>query len=222
MQQEIIANIAHFFDSENKLKVSKEQLVDAILEIQKEDSYLHKVETFMEAGSQLIKPVPSINIPINTKILRLNLILEELIELAEAMNMHAQMKALLQVGIVKLNQSTMFQNSELEQKIGMADALADLQYVLSGAIITFGYSEIFDEIFDEVQESNMSKFCTTEEEAIETVAKYASEDTETYYEKVSLLNDNLDSFWVIYRKSDKKILKSINYKPVELKKFFVE
>ena len=46
----------------------------------------------------------------------------------------------------------------------VADALADLQYVLAGAVLEFGMGDRFASIFNEVQRSNMSKACTTVEE----------------------------------------------------------
>ena len=52
---------------------------------------------------------------------------------------------------------------ELQQAIDdkdiveIADALCDLQYVLSGAILEFGLGEKFKDLFDEVHRSNMSK-----------------------------------------------------------------
>jgi len=41
--------------------------------------------------------------------------------------------------------------------VGIADAFADIQYVLSGAILCFGLQDKFPDIFQEVQNSNMSK-----------------------------------------------------------------
>jgi predicted HAD superfamily Cof-like phosphohydrolase len=41
--------------------------------------------------------------------------------------------------------------------IGVADALADLMYVLCGTIVEHGLQYHFDEIWNEVQRSNMSK-----------------------------------------------------------------
>ena len=71
---------------------------------------------------------------------------------------------------------------ELEQAIDdndlveVADALADLQYVLSGAILEFGLGDKFKAIFDEVHRSNMSKTCATRAEAEETITHYQSLD----------------------------------------------
>ncbi|UII31001.1 nucleoside triphosphate pyrophosphohydrolase family protein [Fulvivirga ulvae] len=95
--------------------------------------------------------------------------------------------------------------------VEIADALCDIQYVLSGAVLEFGLGEKFKELFDEVQRSNMSKACDTEEEAIATVEYYKTEkDTACYYEKI-------DGKYLVFRSSDNKTIKSINYSPADLK-----
>lgn len=97
--------------------------------------------------------------------------------------------------------------------VEVADALCDLQYVLSGAILEFGLGEKFKALFDEVQRSNMSKACLTEEEAIRTVEFYKQKDgTECYYKQE-------DGKWLVYRKQDNKTIKSINYSPADLEQF---
>src|SRR5436853_414127 len=68
--------------------------------------------------------------------------------------------------------------------VGVADALADLQYVLSGAILEFGLGDRFKALFEEVQRSNMSKACNSEQEARDTVDHYLKKDgTECYYKE---------------------------------------
>ena len=95
--------------------------------------------------------------------------------------------------------------------VEVADALCDIQYVLSGAVLEFGLGEKFKELFEEVQRSNMSKACDTEEEAQKTVEYYRKErDTEGYYEE-------RDGKFLVFRKGDNKTLKSINYSPADLK-----
>src|SRR5690554_6247972 len=65
--------------------------------------------------------------------------------------------------------------------VEIADALCDIQYVLSGAILEFGLGEKFKRLFDEVQRSNMSKPCKSREEAELTLQFYADRDgTEGY------------------------------------------
>src|SRR3982750_532396 len=56
--------------------------------------------------------------------------------------------------------------------VSVADALCDIQYVLSGAVLEFGLGEKFKELFDEVHRSNMSKACKTVEEANQTIENY--------------------------------------------------
>jgi len=66
--------------------------------------------------------------------------------------------------------------------VEIADALCDIQYVLSGAVLEFGLGDKFKDLFEEVQRSNMSKACNSEQEAIDTVAFYKAKDnTECYY-----------------------------------------
>lgn len=92
-----------------------------------------------------------------------------------------------------------------------ADALADLQYVLSGAILEFGLGDVFEDVFNEVQRSNMSKACFSIEEAQKTVDFYLKKDgTESY-----ILEKN--GKFIVLRKGDDKVLKSINYSPANIK-----
>ncbi len=94
--------------------------------------------------------------------------------------------------------------------VEVADALCDIQYVLSGAILEFGLGEKFKILFDEVQRSNMSKACNSEEEAIATVEHYKRKDgTDCYYKQE-------EGKWLIYRTADNKTLKSIHYSPADL------
>lgn len=100
--------------------------------------------------------------------------------------------------------------------VEVADALCDIQYVLSGAVLEFGLGDKFRTLFEEVQRSNMSKACTSEDEAIKTVEHYKTEKgTEAYYQEV-------EGKWLVYRKGDNKTLKSVNYSPADLKKILFD
>jgi predicted HAD superfamily Cof-like phosphohydrolase len=76
-----------------------------------------------------------------------------------------------------------------------------------------------DEAFNLVHESNMSKLCKTEEEAQKTVDDYkkkyddcsSSYDSPYYYKK--------EKYYVVKNQSTGKVLKSINYTPVNLQMF---
>lgn len=94
--------------------------------------------------------------------------------------------------------------------VEVADALCDLQYVLSGAILEFGLGAKFKELFEEVQRSNMSKACNSEKEAQETVQHYRDKDnTMCYYLKEG-------DKWLVYREADNKTIKSVGYSPADL------
>jgi len=99
--------------------------------------------------------------------------------------------------------------------VEVADALCDLQYVLSGSVLEFGLGDKFEQLFNEVQRSNMSKACSSIQEALMTILHYKKRDgVESMYKRVG-------DKWVVYRMSDNKILKSINYSPVNLQKIIV-
>jgi predicted HAD superfamily Cof-like phosphohydrolase len=95
--------------------------------------------------------------------------------------------------------------------VEVADAFADLQYVLSGAILEFGLGQKFKDIFDEVQRSNMSKTCKTLEEALKTQSHYKeTRGVESFIEKC-------ENEYLVYRKEDGKVLKSINFSAPDIK-----
>ncbi len=94
--------------------------------------------------------------------------------------------------------------------VEVADALCDLQYVLSGAVLEFGLGERFKALFDEVQRSNMSKVCRSREEAEATVRHYESAKGFACYIRQE------GDVWLVYRQDDHKTLKSINYSPADL------
>ncbi|RIV20435.1 hypothetical protein DYU11_20520 [Fibrisoma montanum] len=93
--------------------------------------------------------------------------------------------------------------------VAVADALCDLQYVLSGAVLEFGLGDKFRALFEEVQRSNMSKACLTVEEAEATVAHYRSQGVDCHYIES-------DGRYLVYRDVDHKTLKNINYSPADL------
>ena len=79
------------------------------------------------------------------------------------------------------------------------------------------YTALKDKIwpaYQEVQGSNMSKSCSTKEEAMETVTLRSKEQNEPcHFEQVE------DRF-VVYRTRDRKVMKSINYYRPDLHQFF--
>lgn len=90
------------------------------------------------------------------------------------------------------------------------DALTDILYVVYGAFSAFGIDA--DKAFKIVHESNMSKLCKTEEEAIESVQRYKTEVPQRYDSPAYRKADD-DIHWVVYNVSTMKILKNYKYTP---------
>lgn len=105
--------------------------------------------------------------------------------------------------------------NELQQAIAdgdlveVADALADLQYVLSGAVLEFGLGNRFKALFDEVHRSNMSKTCGSPAEAEATLAHYRALDQDGRVERSG-------DHYLVFRTADNKVLKNVNYSPADL------
>lgn len=99
-----------------------------------------------------------------------------------------------------------------KDKVEVLDALADIQYILNGTILSFGFKNVFDNAFKEVHRSNMSKMCKTLKEAEETQKKY-------FKEVIVTKIDPTETGFRILRASDEKVLKSINYSKAELAQF---
>jgi len=143
---------------------------------------LTSVALFHETFKHPVLPTPTI--PDQTRCdLRVALLAEELRELQEGI-----------------------ENKDI---VEIADALCDLQYVLSGAILEFGLGEKFKALFDEVQRSNMSKACKSIEEAEATVQHYALKGTSCFYEQEG-------DVYLVFREGDRKTLKSVGYSPADL------
>ena len=100
--------------------------------------------------------------------------------------------------------------------VEVLDALCDIAYVsLGNGTMLHGLKDKIWPAYQEVQASNMSKACSSEEEAVETVRVRSEEQgEECYFEKVA------DGRYIVYRKRDRKVMKSINYFRPDLKQFF--
>ena len=97
--------------------------------------------------------------------------------------------------------------------VEVLDALADITYVsLGNGVMLHGLKDKILPAYREVQASNMSKACTTEEEARQTVELRSQQQEEPcHYEEVGDL-------YVVYRTRDRKVMKSINYFKPDLTK----
>lgn len=153
--------------------------------------YITAIKHFMGIIGQDRPEVPTIP-PLNIIELRWNLIAEENQELEDA--------------------------AKANDIVEVADALCDLRVVVEGAAIAYGFSpELMDELFDEVQRSNMSKTCATLTEAqlsicaLDVAQKQAGSTEHRFQYKPS------GDRYVVYRISDKKVLKGINFSEPDLK-----
>ncbi len=116
----------------------------------------------------------------------------------------------LRINLLREELNELVEGIENHDIVEIADALADLQYVLSGAILEFGLADRFKAIFDEVQRSNMSKTCASLEVAMATQEHYLTEKgfVSTIIKK--------GKEYLVYRQSDGKVLKSIEYSPANI------
>ena len=99
--------------------------------------------------------------------------------------------------------------------VGVLDALCDITYVsLGNGVMLHGLRRKILPAYAEVQASNMSKSCITEEEARQTVELRSKEQGEPcHYEEKG-------DYYVVYRTRDRKVMKSINYFKPDLTQFF--
>ena len=99
--------------------------------------------------------------------------------------------------------------------VEILDALLDIAYVgLGNGALVFGLKDKIEKGYAEVQASNLSKICKTEEEAIETVKVRSEQQGEPcHFEKVG-------GGFVVYRSRDMKVMKALSYFSPNLAQFF--
>ena len=98
--------------------------------------------------------------------------------------------------------------------VEVLDALCDITYVsLGNGAMLHGLKDKVWPAYQEVQASNLSKACTSEQEAQDTVrVRSAEQKEECHYEKV-------EDYYIVYRTRDRKVMKNINYFRPDLSKF---
>lgn len=105
---------------------------------------------------------------------------------------------------------------ETNNFVEVVDALADILYVTYGAGAAWGID--LQKAFELVHTSNMTKMCFTEDEAKETCQWYRDRPEKGY---PSPIYEKSGFYFVVKEQSTGKVLKSINYKPVDLKDIVV-
>jgi hypothetical protein len=103
---------------------------------------------------------------------------------------------------------------ETNNIVEVLDALCDITYVsLGNGAMLHGLKDKVWPAYQEVQASNLSKACISEEEAQETVRVRSTEQEEPcHYEQVG-------KYYIVYRTRDRKVMKNINYFRPDLTKF---
>jgi len=101
--------------------------------------------------------------------------------------------------------------------VEVLDALCDIAYVsLGNGTMLHGLKDKIWPAYQEVQGSNMSKACSSEEDAQATVELRSKEQKEPcHYEKVG-------NYYIVYRTRDRKVMKNVKYYRPDLKQFFTE
>jgi hypothetical protein len=98
--------------------------------------------------------------------------------------------------------------------VEVLDALCDITYVsLGNGSCLHGLKDKVWPAYQEVQASNLSKACISEEDAQETVRVRSEEQKEPcHYEKVG-------RYYIVYRTRDRKVMKNIKYFRPDLSQF---
>jgi hypothetical protein len=99
--------------------------------------------------------------------------------------------------------------------VEVLDALCDITYVsLGNGAMLHGLKDKVWPAYQEVQASNLSKACSSEEDAQETVRVRSEEQGEAcHYEKIG-------GYYIVYRTRDRKVMKNIKYFRPDLTQFF--
>jgi hypothetical protein len=103
---------------------------------------------------------------------------------------------------------------ETNNIVEVLDALCDITYVsLGNGAMLHGLKDKIWPAYQEVQASNLSKACISEEEAQETVRVRSAEQEEPcHYEQGG-------KYYLVYRTRDRKVMKNINYFRPDLTQF---
>jgi len=121
------------------------------------DHTIHKVREFHTAFDHPINLLPSVPAPL-MRLLRFRLIFEEAMEFGRAVGVRG-LCSIPQASFEALvNEACSTFEIDPEAKVDLpeaADALGDLDYVVQGANLVFGFPAV--EVLDEIHRANMSK-----------------------------------------------------------------
>lgn len=92
-----------------------------------------------------------------------------------------------------------------------ANALGNIQYMLDGLFLVAGLENKKDDIIEEIHRSNMSKLCTTEEEAQNTIDQIKNNTNNTFASQMEYYYAKENEYWKVYRSVDNELVNSMNY-----------
>lgn len=123
---------------------------------------LDQVRIFHEASDCIPPDKPTV-IDKERRVLRIRLLLEEVLELAEASNVTVAVPKNGIMAKVCLGDFSLTpgiapnEDTGVEFFANIADALGDILYVAHGAVLDYGLAPVIDRVFEAIQVANMTK-----------------------------------------------------------------
>ena len=174
-------------------------------------------EQFMRNAGQEVKETPGQPAP-EVLILRLNIMLEELYELAQGFGLEGTFQHMLldksSAWLGREGEGPEGKDTAIYNAVEVLDALADGRVVADGTILACGMQQAFIPAMQEVYRSNMSKFPHDVQHAQDTVAHYQRQGVVAEWSTVEDTDANHPL--VVRRTEDGKILKALGYSPANL------
>lgn len=124
----------------------------------------------------------------------------------------------LRIALISEELDELKQAISVNDKEATLDALLDLEYVLLGTVLSFGFEDVFTDAFEEVHRSNMSKvYKYTDQEAFDEEVKFLRNKYGSH--KFSFVKAEKPNESIIKRLSDGKVLKPSGYSSADLLRF---
>lgn len=185
-------------------------------------THLNQTERFRRAALLPVADVQSAP-SYAERVLNLSLLLEELAELADAYGMQLAFCQLMEAkafdcaGADTVAMTFHATNTGDYNAVEALDALADIQVVLDGAVLTSGLQTVFHGALDEVFASNLTKTAVPYNEAVRDRAVYANAGT-----NVELFGGGAgEGAWILKRATDGKLMKPARFVAPSLHHFIL-
>jgi hypothetical protein len=130
---------------------------------------------------------------------------------ADSLNME---ESDLRVSLIHEELEELKESFKNEDVVEVLDAYMDIIFLALGGLIRHGYKDIVNDAFNEVCNSNLSKYDENYEDACLTEQLYKIKQVETYKEYSEIYD-----VFLTKRKEDGKVLKSHKYQEPKLKQF---